>query len=166
MTFSSSARVVYDDKVTKVSALVKATTNAGYPSRPEKLAAEKAKREGPPYPVQNGFRVQAVTVATRVARLDCYGSADTRFADPRRNRIREKLKAQSIDLRSRRARFLIRRLPPGSNTSRSRATTHSDFRMDCERVIYAFFRLLRPLAALGKRRFRLDPSQANGLTYS
>ncbi|HXG99726.1 MAG TPA: mercury resistance system periplasmic binding protein MerP [Sphingomicrobium sp.] len=28
-----TARVVFDDKVTKVSALVKATTNAGYPSR-------------------------------------------------------------------------------------------------------------------------------------
>ena len=32
---TNTAKVVYDDKVTTVSALVKATTNAGYPSRPK-----------------------------------------------------------------------------------------------------------------------------------
>jgi periplasmic mercuric ion binding protein len=32
---TNTAKVVYDDKVTTVSALVNATTNAGYPSRPK-----------------------------------------------------------------------------------------------------------------------------------
>lgn len=32
---TNTAKVVYDDKVTTVSALVEATTNAGYPSRPK-----------------------------------------------------------------------------------------------------------------------------------
>lgn len=32
---TNTAKVVYDDKATTVSALVKATTNAGYPSRPK-----------------------------------------------------------------------------------------------------------------------------------
>ena len=32
---TNTAKVVYDDKVTTVTALTKATTNAGYPSRPK-----------------------------------------------------------------------------------------------------------------------------------
>ncbi len=32
---TNTAKVVYDDKVTTISSLVKATTNAGYPSRPK-----------------------------------------------------------------------------------------------------------------------------------
>ncbi len=32
---TNTAKVIYDDKVTTVTALVKATTNAGYPSRPK-----------------------------------------------------------------------------------------------------------------------------------
>lgn len=32
---TNTAKVVYDDKVTTISTLVKATTNAGYPSRPK-----------------------------------------------------------------------------------------------------------------------------------
>lgn len=32
---TNTANVVYDDKITTVSALVNATTNAGYPSRPK-----------------------------------------------------------------------------------------------------------------------------------
>lgn len=32
---TNTAKVVYDDKATTVAALVKATTNAGYPSRPK-----------------------------------------------------------------------------------------------------------------------------------
>ena len=32
---TNTATIVYDDKVTTVPALVKATTNAGYPSRPK-----------------------------------------------------------------------------------------------------------------------------------
>lgn len=32
---TNTAKVVYDDKLTTVPALVKATTNAGYPSRPK-----------------------------------------------------------------------------------------------------------------------------------
>ncbi len=32
---TKTARVVYDDKATTVAALVNATTNAGYPSRPK-----------------------------------------------------------------------------------------------------------------------------------
>lgn len=35
-TKTHTAKVIYDDKVTKVSALVNATTNAGYPSRPKR----------------------------------------------------------------------------------------------------------------------------------
>ncbi len=32
---TNTAKVIYDDKVTTISTLVKATTNAGYPSRPK-----------------------------------------------------------------------------------------------------------------------------------